>query len=53
MTYPNDREELRKRWETGERFEFYFFYGHKKPESGVDASCLSQRFEPSQPAVLR
>ena len=44
MNYPKDRAELRQRWDAGERFEFYFFYGHKKPESGVDASCLSQWF---------
>ena len=42
---PNNRDELRKRWESGERFDFYFFYGHKAPVSGVDASCLSQWFQ--------
>ena len=45
MNLPSDRDELRSRWEAGERFEFYFFYGHKKPETGVDQSCLSQWFE--------
>ena len=45
MNYPKDRDELRQRWEAGERFKFYFFYGHKQPESGVDASCLSQWFD--------
>lgn len=44
MSLPSTREELRQRWEAGERFEFYFFYGHKQPAAGVDASCLSQWF---------
>ena len=42
MSLPYNREELRQRWEAGERFQFYFFYGHKPPISGVDSSCLSQ-----------
>ena len=45
MSYPNNRDELRQRWDDGERFEFYFFYGHKAPESGEDTSCFSQWFE--------
>ena len=45
MNLPGDREELRQRWEAGERFGFYFFYGHKRPATGVDASCFSQWFE--------
>ena len=45
MNLPLNRDELRERWETGERFDFYFFYGHKPPATGVDASCLSQWFE--------
>ncbi|MDB2685898.1 NADAR family protein [Mariniblastus sp.] len=45
MNYPKDREHLRQRWDSGERFHFYFFYGHKKPVSGVDSSCFSQWFE--------
>ena len=44
MSLPNNREELRQRWEAGERFQFYFFYGHKPPISGVDSSCQSQWF---------
>lgn len=44
MSLPYNREELRQRWEAGERFQFYFFYGHKPPISGVDSSCLSQWF---------
>ena len=42
---PLDRKELRKRWEAGEHFEFYLFYGHKQKFGDVDASCLSQWFE--------
>ena len=45
MNYPLSRDELCERWNAGERFVFYFFYGHKKPVTGVDASCLSQWFE--------
>lgn len=45
MQLPLNREELRQRWSDGEWFEFYLFYGHKPPDSGVDASCLSQWFE--------
>lgn len=44
MNLPLDITELRHRWQNGERFEFYPFYGHKPPVSGVDASCLSQWF---------
>lgn len=33
-----------ERWSGGERFRFFLFYGHKPPEVGVDASCLSQWF---------
>ncbi len=44
MSLPYNREKLRQRWEAGERFQFYFFYGHKPPVSGVDSSCLSQWF---------
>ncbi len=45
MILPDNREDLRCRWDAGERFQFYFFYGHKPPASGVDASCLSQWFQ--------
>ena len=45
MELPLNRDELRQRWEAGERFDFYFFYGHKPPATGVNASCLSQWFE--------
>lgn len=44
MSLPNNRKELRQRWNSGERFTFLFFYGHKPPETGVDASCFSQWF---------
>lgn len=44
MNLPLNIKQLRRRWESGERFEFYLFYGHKPPFSGVDASCLSQWF---------
>ncbi len=45
MSLPDSRKELRKRWETGERFTFLLFYGHRPPDTGVNASCLSQWFE--------
>lgn len=45
MSLPRNREELRDRWEEGERFTFLFFYGHKPPEFGVNDSCFSQWFE--------
>lgn len=41
---PLDRKSLEEQWKQGESFRFYHFYGHKPPESGVDASCLSQWF---------
>ena len=41
---PLNLDELRDRWAKGERFDLYLFYGHKPPETGVDASCLSQWF---------
>ena len=41
---PEDRQQLIARWEEGEPFEFFHFYGHKAPKWGVDASCLSQWF---------
>ena len=41
---PTSLAELRERWDAGERFRFFLFYGHKPPESGVDASCFSQWF---------
>ena len=44
MSLPRNRDELRRRWSDGERFDFFFFYGHKPPPSGVNASCLSQWF---------
>lgn len=43
--YPDDIESLVSRWNSGERFEFTYFYGHKPPMTGVDASCFSQWFE--------
>ena len=45
MSLPTNRDELRKRWQDGERFTFLFFYGHKPPKSGVDNSCFSQWFD--------
>jgi ribA/ribD-fused uncharacterized protein len=47
MNFPEDREELRRRIEAGERFQYLFFYGHKKPADGdsVDSSCLSQWYD--------
>ena len=44
MNLPLNRDELRQRWEAGERFGFLFFYGHNAPEQGVDDSCFSQWF---------
>lgn len=44
MNLPHNIKQLRERWQSGERFEFFLFYGHKPPVSGVDASCLSQWF---------
>ena len=44
MNYPLDRDTLCARTEAGEVFDYFFFYGHKPPESGVDSSCLSQWF---------
>lgn len=44
MSLPTSRDELRQRWQNGERFTFLFFYGHKPPPSGVDESCFSQWF---------
>ena len=50
MSLPSDRDELRARWQNGERFTFLFFYGHKPPESGIDDSCFSQWF--ARPFVI-
>jgi len=47
MSLPKNRDDLRRRWQAGERFHFLFFYGHKPPEHGVDASCFSQWFNRS------
>ena len=44
MSLPDCRDDLIKRWNSGERFEFFLFYGHKPALKGVDASCLSQWF---------
>ena len=44
MSLPATRDELRERWQNGERFTFLFFYGHKPPNNGVDDSCFSQWF---------
>lgn len=44
MGLPTDLQELRQRWKSGERFSFYFFYGHNQKSDKVDASCLSQWF---------
>lgn len=44
MDLPTNRDDLRSRWENGERFTFLFFYGHKAPDHGVDDSCFSQWF---------
>ena len=35
MELPLNRDELRQRWEAGERFDFYFFYGHKPPATST------------------
>lgn len=40
-----DRNTLIERVEAGERLKFVFFWGHKAPAEGVDASCFSQWFE--------
>ena len=45
MRLPTKKKELLERWNSGEHFEFFLFYGHKQPLQGVDASCLSQWFE--------
>lgn len=42
---PINRKQLRQRWQSGERFEFYLFYGHNQKFQQVDTSCLSQWFE--------
>ncbi len=40
-----DRDELVRRADEGERFDFLFFWGHRQKRAGaVDASCLSQWF---------
>lgn len=44
MALPKTRQELEERWQSGESFGLFHFYGHKPPETGVDASCLSQWF---------
>ena len=44
MNLPLNITQLRQRWQSGERFEFFLFYGHKPPAIGVDESCLSQWF---------
>jgi len=44
MSFPTTRESLRERWDSGEVFDFYLFYGHKPQASGVDKSCFSQWF---------
>lgn len=44
MNLPHNINQLRQRWQSGDRFEFFLFYGHKPPLTGVDASCLSQWF---------
>ena len=33
VEFSKDRDEIRQRWEVGERFEFYFSSGHKQPET--------------------
>ena len=45
MTYPTNRPELLRRFNTGEAFDFVFFWGHQ-PKIGqtVDQHCLSQWF---------
>ena len=45
MRLPTTKKDLLERWNSGELFEFFLFYGHKPPFQGVDASCLSQWFE--------
>lgn len=35
-------EELRARFNSGEKLEFTFFWGHQRSKSGVTASCFSQ-----------
>ena len=45
MSLPRNKTDLLRRWDKGEHFEFFLFYGHKPPARGVDASCLSQWFQ--------
>ncbi|XP_072160562.1 N-glycosidase Npun_R5314-like [Bemisia tabaci] len=48
---PTSREELRAAVTAGQSFEYFFFWGHRKPEDGrTGKSCLSQWYE--QPFVV-
>jgi ribA/ribD-fused uncharacterized protein len=35
-------EELRRRYNSGQRLKYVFFWGHQRPQNGVNASCFSQ-----------
>lgn len=35
-------DDLRRRFNAGERLKYVFFWGHQPPRSGVTASCFSQ-----------
>lgn len=44
-TLPLNRQDLVARIESGEKFQYFFFWGHKAPADGsVNKSCLSQWF---------
>lgn len=38
-------EELRNRFNVGEKFKFVFFWGHQRSKHGVTASCFSQWYD--------
>lgn len=46
MSLPRCLEELQRRHQAGERFDFLHFWGHRPPHDGsVSKSCLSQWFD--------
>lgn len=40
-------EELRSRFNAGEKLKYVFFWGHQKGKKGVSASCFSQWYDAS------
>jgi ribA/ribD-fused uncharacterized protein len=38
-------EELRSRFNAGEKFSYLFFWGHQPAKSGITAACFSQWYE--------